>query len=141
MSLPEVTAVLPHRPPFLFVDRVLRLEPALIVAERTFTPEEPFFRGHFPDRPIVPGVILLEGLAQTMAYASLARRPAEQVFLVGVERARFRGVVEPGATVTFEVDLTGEERFGMHTHRGKVSVLGRRVADATLTGYATKGPP
>src|SRR5690242_10101888 len=94
--LPDVRTVLPHREPFLFVDHVLEIGERRIVAVRTFPPEEPFFAGHFPERPVVPGVILVEGLAQTMAYLVLVQRAAPQVFLAGIERARFHAAVEPG---------------------------------------------
>src|SRR4051812_49305103 len=108
----EVTAVLPHREPFLFVDEVIELSAQRIVATRLFRPEEAFFRGHFPGRPVVPGVILLEGLAQTMGYHALYLSGATHAFLVGVEAARFRAGVEPGQRVLFEVDL-GELRWGL----------------------------
>lgn len=141
MEIKPVTDVLPHRPPFLFVDRVLELSEKKIVAERTFRADEAYLEGHFPGRPIVPGVLLLEGLAQTMAYLSLSVRKAERIFLVGIEHARFRGVVQPGATVTYEVE-TGEERFSTLTGKGRVREGKRRVADAELMGYAgSEGGP
>jgi len=127
--------VLPHREPFLFLDRVVELADRRIVGVRAFRPEEYFFAGHFPGRPVVPGVILIEGLAQTMAYYALVNQPASEVFLVGIDRARFRSVVEPDHEVTFEVDL-GEQRFGILKGEGTVRFGGRRVADATLSGYS-----
>lgn len=141
MEIKPVTEVLPHRPPFLFVDRVLELSEKKIVAERTFRPEEAYFEGHFPGRPIVPGVLLLEGLAQTMAYLSLCVRKADRIFLVGIEHARFRGFVQPGTTVTYEVE-TGVERFSTLTGKGRVREGKRRIADAELMGYAgSEGGP
>jgi 3-hydroxyacyl-[acyl-carrier-protein] dehydratase len=127
--------VLPHREPFLLVDRIIAMDGPRIVGVRTFRLEEPFFKGHFPDHPVVPGVLLVEGLAQTMAYLALSQRNAPRVFLVGIDRARFRGIVEPGVEVTYEVTV-GEERFGMLTGSGKVKVGDRKIADASLTGYA-----
>ncbi|MCI0569713.1 MAG: 3-hydroxyacyl-ACP dehydratase FabZ [Myxococcaceae bacterium] len=134
-SLPPVKSVIPHREPFLLVDRVVEVSGRRIVAVRTFRPEEPFFAGHFPDHPLVPGVLLTEGLAQTMAYFALLHRPEKKLFLVGIDRARFRSVVEPGQEVTYEVEV-GDERFGMLTGTGRVRVGERRIADATLSGYA-----
>ncbi|HZI11642.1 MAG TPA: 3-hydroxyacyl-ACP dehydratase FabZ [Myxococcus sp.] len=134
-SFPPVTSVLPHREPFLMVDRIIAMEGPRIVGVRTFRPDEPFFKGHFPDHPVVPGVLLVEGLAQTMAYLALSQRNAPRVFLVGIDRARFRGIVEPGVEVTYEVTV-GEERFGMLTGSGKVKVGDRKIADASLSGYA-----
>ena len=127
--------MLPHREPFLFIDRVLQLSESSIVAARTFRDDEPFFAGHFPGQPIVPGVLLVEGLAQAMAYYALVNRPASRVYLVGIDRARFRSVVKPGTEVTFEVRI-GEERFGILTGEGQARVGERRVADAALKGYS-----
>jgi len=131
---PPVESVLPHRAPFLYVDRVVEVAERRIVAVRTFRAEEPFFAGHFPGQPVVPGVLLVEGLAQTLAYFALMHRPASKVFLVGIDRARFRSIVEPGEEVTYEVTV-GEERFGMLGGEGKVRVGTRRIADASLSGY------
>ncbi len=102
---------------------------------RTFRAEEDFFRGHFPDHPVVPGVILVEALAQTLAYYALTQRAAPRVFLVGIDRARFRSVVGPGVEIRFEVEA-GEERLGMLTGKGQAFSGASRVADATLIGYA-----
>lgn len=141
MEIRPVTEVLPHRPPFLFVDRVLELSKKRIVAERTFRADESYFQGHFPERPIVPGVLLLEGLAQTMAYLALSAKSAQRVFLVGIDHARFRSFVEPGTTVTYEVE-TGEERFSTLSGKGRVRAGKRRIADAELLGYAgSEGGP
>ena len=134
-GLPEVTAVLPHRPPFLFVDRIIELTDRRVIGVRTFRIEEPFFSGHFPEHPVVPGVLLLEGLAQTMAYYALYHRKAPRVFLVGIDHARFRSIIEPGTEVTYEVTV-GDERLGTLTGKGKVRAGTRRVADAALIGYA-----
>jgi 3-hydroxyacyl-[acyl-carrier-protein] dehydratase len=131
----DVRAVLPHREPFLFIDRVIELSERRVVSVRTFRPEEDFFRGHFPDHPVVPGVILVEALAQTMAYFALVQRAAPRVFLVGIDKARFRSIVEPGREIRFEIEV-GEERLGMLTGKGKALSGDIRVADATLIGYA-----
>jgi len=137
-DLAPVESVLPHRPPFLFVDRIVELSPKRVVGVRTFRPDEPFFQGHFPNKPIVPGVLLIEGLAQTMAYYALSAKKAEAVFLVGIDTARFRGVVEPNVEVRFEIDIPEEERFGTLIGKGKVVANGKRVADADVRGYAGK---
>jgi 3-hydroxymyristoyl/3-hydroxydecanoyl-(acyl carrier protein) dehydratase len=127
--------VLPHRPPFLFVDRIVSMTATQVVGVRTFRADEDFFKGHFPGQPIVPGVLLVEGLAQTMAYYALQFRKASRVFLIGIDRARFRGFVEPGVEVTYTVDV-GEERFGTLDGKGRVTAGPRKLADADLRGYA-----
>ncbi len=134
----DVADVLPHKPPFLFVDRIVELTETKVVGVRLFREDEHFFKGHFPDHPVVPGVLLMEGLAQTMAYFALTQRKSERVFLVGIDRARFRSIVEPGKEVTYEVTI-GEERFGTLTGKGKVMVGNQRIAEATLMGYAGDG--
>jgi 3-hydroxymyristoyl/3-hydroxydecanoyl-(acyl carrier protein) dehydratase len=134
-SLPDVRAVLPHREPFLMIDKVLEMSERHVLAVRTFKPEEPYFAGHFPGQPIVPGVLLVEALAQTMAYYALSFRSAPKVYLVGIDKARFRSVVEPGQEVRFHVEV-GEERLSMLTGKGKAMVGDTKVADATLIGYA-----
>jgi 3-hydroxyacyl-[acyl-carrier-protein] dehydratase len=133
---PSVSSVLPHRPPFLFIERVVELSDDRVVAVRTFQPDEPFFLGHFPDRPVVPGVVLIEGLAQAMAYHSLFHQPSRQIFLVGIDHARFRSPIGFGIEVTFEVRV-GEQRFGLMKGLGEVRTVTQHVASATLLGYAT----
>ena len=135
IDLPLPRDVLPHRPPFLFIDRVLLCTQERVVAERTFHPEEPFFAGHFPGRPLVPGVLLLEGLAQTMAYGVRLSAPGGEVLLTGVEKARFRRPVGPGDTVTFEV-VPLRARLGVTMADGVVRVGDREVASAVVKGYA-----
>ena len=131
----DVREVIPHREPFLFIDRVVEMADRKIVAVRTFREDEPFFKGHFPDHPVVPGVLLIEALAQTMAYFALSHAPKGRVFLVGIDRARFRSIVSPGVELTLEVTI-GEERLGVLAGKGKVLAGSTRVADASLMGYA-----
>ena len=134
---PSVSSILPHRPPFLFIDRVVELSDDRVVAVRTFQPDEPFFQGHFPDHPVVPGVVLIEALAQTMAYHSLLHQPSRQIFLVGIDQARFRAPIGFGIEATFEVRV-GEQRFGLMKGRGEVRTVTQHVASATLLGYAAE---
>lgn len=132
---PSVTEVLPHRPPFLFIERVIELTADRVVAVKTFQPDEPFFQGHFPEHPVIPGVVLIEGLAQAMAFHTQFHRPSREIFLVGIDHARFRSPIGFGVEVTFEVHV-GEARFGMTTGRGEVTAAGRQIAIATLLGHA-----
>jgi 3-hydroxyacyl-[acyl-carrier-protein] dehydratase len=137
---PPVESVIPHRAPFLFIDAVTALRESFIASRRLFRADEPFFPGHFPGRPVVPSLLLVEGLAQTMAYYAHFRQPLRHILLVGVDGARFRAVVEAGSEVTFEVEF-GEERFGLLTGHGQARAGNRVVAEATLKGFSGTGGP
>lgn len=134
--LPLPAEVLPHRPPFLYLDRVLEadLTTGRCVAERTFPADEPFFAGHFPGAPIVPGVILVEAMAQTLAYLALRKHPGQGVMLTGVDGARLRRPVRPGETVRLTIDIE-RWRLGVVLARAQATVDGAKVAQAQLKGW------
>ncbi len=133
-TLPAPTAIIPHRPPFLFVDRVLSCDDERATAERTFPADEPFFAGHFPGNPVVPGVILVEGLAQTLAYLALRQTGGGTVLLTGMEVGKIRRPVRPGETVTYAVRITRARRQVV-VAEGEVTVGDARVLTATLKGF------
>lgn len=139
ITLPPPTDVIPHRPPFLFVDRVLTCDPDGATAERCFPPDEPFFAGHFPGHPLVPGVILVEGLAQTLAYLALRQTGAGTVLLTGVEVDKIRRPVRPGETVRYTVRVTRARRQVV-VAEGEVTVGDERVLIATLKGFVVTAP-
>lgn len=103
-----VKSVLPHRYPMLLVDRVLEIEPKKrIRAVKCFTINEEFFLGHFPDNPVVPGVILVEAMAQAggiLFLHDLPDRDRKLIYFLGIDRARFRRPVNPGDQVVFDVE-------------------------------------
>lgn len=109
----EIKNYIPHRAPFLFVDKVVEIEKgSRILAHRTFGPEEEFFKGHFPGNPIVPGVLIVEALAQTggvlVYYSFTEELEAEGLtgaYLAGLEKVRFRQVVKPGDLITMDVSI------------------------------------
>ena len=138
--LPPPNQLLPHAPPFLFIDEVVSLGEMSIHARRTFRPDEDFFRGHFPGNPIVPGVLLIEGMAQAFAYLMMHGRDLRGVYLTGIDRARFRRPVAPGDTVDFLIDVEGL-RMGLVTGKAQARVGDQRVADARLMGAATTDAP
>jgi 3-hydroxyacyl-[acyl-carrier-protein] dehydratase len=108
LTIQEIMAIIPHRYPFLLIDRILELEPGKrAVGEKLVTIGEPFFQGHFPDYPIMPGVLIVEALAQTGAVLLLSDESARgQIPLfAGIEKCRFRQQVVPGDTLTLELEV------------------------------------
>ena len=129
---PSPSDILPHRPPFLFVDDVLACTATDISASYTFIDND-FFAGHFPGKPIVPGVILLEGLAQTLAYLALIETGPGTVFLTGVENCRIRRMVEPGAQVIYRISIK-RTRLKMVIAEGQIHSDGELVLKTQLKG-------
>lgn len=133
MSLPSPSALIPHRGRYLLVDRLERLDASGAIGHKRFEPAE--VEGHFPGFPVVPGVLLVEGLAQTLAclHHHLASEPGARPMLAGLDRVRFRAPVLPPAEVVYEVRL-GEARFGMFQAEGIVWCGGKKAVTAQLTG-------
>src|SRR5208337_410077 len=106
LDVNEIRQILPHRYPFLLVDRIIELEPERIVGIKNVTVNEPFFDGHFPEFPVMPGVLIVEAMAQTagvLVLKSIPDRDRKLVLLVSIESARFRRPVVPGDTLRLEV--------------------------------------
>lgn len=135
MNIQEIMKVLPHRYPFLLVDRIEELEEGKKAAGyKNVTINEPFFQGHFPDHPIMPGVLIIEAMAQVGgAYVAVVDKIAEDkvTYFVGVEKARFRKPVMPGDCLRLEVELVSCRR-GIYLFSGKAYVDTTLVAEAEL---------
>ena len=128
-----VEAVLPHRDPFVWVSRVVACEPGVsITAELDVDPDLPLFAGHFPTHPVLPGVILMEALAQAASFCILVARGDEGAigFLTGIDQAKFRQQVLPGDTVTLEATRVKASRR-LCVAEVKASVDGKVCATAT----------
>ncbi|MDR1703109.1 MAG: 3-hydroxyacyl-ACP dehydratase FabZ [Clostridiales bacterium] len=107
-DIKKIMEVLPHRQPFLLIDRVLENEPGVrAVVEKYVTMNEPFFAGHFPGEPVMPGVLILEAMAQAGGFCILTmpENKGRLAFLGGVDKAKFRRMVTPGGVLRFEVDI------------------------------------
>jgi beta-hydroxyacyl-ACP dehydratase FabZ len=137
----EIRATLPHRYPFLLVDRVRELEPGRrIVGMKNVTFNEPFFQGHFPGRPIMPGVLILEAMAQVggvLAFKSVPPSGSPVVYLTGVDKAKFRKPVVPGDQLRFEVEVL-KQRPPFWKMQGKAYVESDLVCEAELTAMVTE---
>ena len=137
MDIHQVMKMLPHRYPILLVDRVLEFEAdKRILALKNVTINEPFFGGHFPGRPVMPGVMMLEALAQTSAllsFMSLGQAPDENtvVYFLGIDGARFKRVVEPGDQLMLESRLD-RAKAGIYKYKTRASVNGETAVEAEL---------
>ena len=140
----QIQELLPHRYPFLLVDRVLELdiEAKRILAQKNVSINEPFFQGHFPGRPIMPGVLIIEALAQAggvMTQLTLGRDAQSKLFyMVKVENARFNKQVVPGDVLMLEVQRTRLIR-NMGWYYGEAKVNGEVVASAEVMCAGAKG--
>ncbi len=136
MDINQIQALLRHRYPFLLLDRVLELQRMKrVVGIKNVTVNEPFFSGHFPGAPIMPGVLLVETMAQCGAVLLLTEiqdRDDKLVFFTGIERARFRQPVTPGDQLRVEVDVLAWRRITGRMD-GKVFVDGKLVAEAIIS--------
>ena len=137
LDIHRILKLLPHRYPILLVDRVLELEKGKrIKALKNVSINEPFFMGHFPARPVMPGVLMLEALAQTSAllsFESMGEEPDEStvVYFVGIDGARFKRVVEPGDQLILESTLH-RARAGIFKYQVRASVAGETAVEAEL---------
>ncbi|MGH8283533.1 MAG: 3-hydroxyacyl-ACP dehydratase FabZ [Gammaproteobacteria bacterium] len=137
LDIHAIMKQLPHRYPFLLVDRVLECKPGVsLTAVKNVTINEPFFLGHFPQRPVMPGVLILEALAQAtglLAFASIGHSPGpnELYYFVGIDNARFKKPVEPGDQMLLKVEYLWNKR-GVWKFKARAEVDGRVVTEAEL---------
>ena len=135
MDIKKIQSQLPHRYPFLLVDRVLESEPGKrLVAMKNVSINEPFFQGHFPSKPVMPGVLLIEAMAQATGLLAMesAEVPKEAIYyLVGVDKARFKRPVVPGDQLVFEVEVL-KNRREIWVFSAEASVDGKMVASAEI---------
>jgi len=135
MDIKKITSLLPHRYPFLLVDRVVKVEPGQrLLGYKNVTINEPFFQGHFPEKPVMPGVLIIEALAQATGLLAMESEDVAGkaiYYLVGVDKARFKRPVVPGDQLMLEVEVL-KQRRGIWTFSGKGTVDGQVCASAEI---------
>jgi 3-hydroxyacyl-[acyl-carrier-protein] dehydratase len=144
LDIKRVMAALPHRYPMLLVDRVESLDPDKgIVAIKAVTINEPFFQGHFPARPIMPGVLIVEAMAQAagvLAVEALGLAgTGKLVYFMAIEGAKFRQPVEPGVLLRLEVEFV-QKRASVCKFAGRATVDGKLAAEASFTAMIADPP-
>jgi 3-hydroxyacyl-[acyl-carrier-protein] dehydratase len=134
LDINEIRRILPHRYPMLLVDRIVELEAERIVGIKNVTATEPFFSGHFPDFPVMPGVLIVEAMAQTagvLVLKSIPDRESKLVLLVSIERAKFRRPVVPGDQLRLEMVVL-KRKHTVAKMAGRATVEGVLVAEAEV---------
>ncbi len=146
LDVEAIQRLIPHRPPFLLVDRVVALEPGVrLVALKSVTVNEPFFVGHFPGKPVMPGVLVLEALAQACALLAIKSMPPEEAsdkltYLMAVDGARFRRPVVPGDRLELRVEVM-KRKSAVWREKGVALVDGQTVAEAEFLAMLAERKP
>jgi UDP-3-O-[3-hydroxymyristoyl] N-acetylglucosamine deacetylase/3-hydroxyacyl-[acyl-carrier-protein] dehydratase len=137
----DIQKILPHRPPFLLVDRIIEMTDHSVLAVKNVTMNEAFFIGHFPDEPLMPGVLQVEALAQSGGILALSTVPDPKEYIayfLKIENAKFRHKVVPGDTLIFKIELASPIRRGICHMKGSVYVGDRIVTEAELIAQLVK---
>jgi UDP-3-O-[3-hydroxymyristoyl] N-acetylglucosamine deacetylase / 3-hydroxyacyl-[acyl-carrier-protein] dehydratase len=137
----QIQKILPHRPPFLLIDKIMEISEEYIVGVKNVTMNEPFFVGHFPQEPVMPGVLLIEAMAQTGGIFVLHTVPDPEnyvTYFLKIDDVKFRQKVVPGDTLVFALELTSPVRRGICNMRGVAYVGNKVVAEGTLMAQIAK---
>ncbi|MCI8342710.1 MAG: 3-hydroxyacyl-ACP dehydratase FabZ [Firmicutes bacterium] len=134
-DIKEIMSVIPHRPPFLLIDKIEEIVPGQkVVAIKNVSMNEPFFVGHFPQEPVVPGVLIVEAMAQAGAYAVLKmdEYKGKTAYFGGIDKAKFRRKVVPGDVLRLEVEIVKLKKIA-GIGKGTAYVDGNKVCEAEIT--------
>ena len=141
MDANKIMKILPHRHPFLFIDKILKITDNSIVGLKYVSPDEPYFKGHFPGRPVMPGVLQIEAMAQVGGVLVLNTFPDPENYLTffgRIENAKFKRPVEPGDTLIFELELLSPIRRGISHMRARAFVDGELTTEAEMKAKIIK---
>ncbi len=137
----RIRELLPHRYPFLMVDKIIQMTDTYVVGVKNITTNEPYFMGHFPQEPVMPGVLQVEAMAQTGGLFVLARLDEPErysTYFLRIDNVKFRHKVVPGDTLIFRVELTSEMRRGIATMRGLAFIGDKVISEADFTAQIIK---
>src|SRR5690606_38030277 len=139
MDVNKIKKLLPHRYPFLMVDKIISSTDTEIVGIKNITSNEPFFPGHFPDEPVMPGVLLVEAMAQTGGLLVLSKQTGKfSTYFIRIDNVKFRKKVVPGDTLIFKLTLTSPIRRGIATMKGVTYVGSKIVAEGEFMAQIVK---
>ena len=141
MDIHKIMSILPHRPPFLFIDRIIEMSESHVVGMKNVTMNEPFFMGHFPGNPVMPGVMQVEAMAQTGGILVLSSVEVPEnywTYFLGIESCKFRKMVLPGDTIVFKCELLAPIRRGIAKMKGEAYVGNTLVCEAIMTASITR---
>ena len=141
MDSEQIMNILPHRPPFLFIDKILKISENSITGLKYVSPDEPYFKGHFPGRPVMPGVLQIEAMAQVGGVLVLSTFPDPENYLTffgRIENAKFKRPVEPGDTLIFELELLSPIRRGISHMLARAYVDGKLTTEAEMKAKIIK---
>ncbi len=135
LNLEQIKEIIPHRDPFLLIDEVTELEPGVsVTAKKYLKPDEYWFKGHFPNQPVQPGVLMIEMLAQAGAVCELClpENKGKIAFFAGIDKARFRGTVLPGDTLELHVEII-DRKMSIGYGKAVAKVNGKKVVTAEIS--------